>query len=174
MEFEAMLARSEKRLEDALLKYDEIISFAKRYYGNRHVNTLVQEVGKASVLRELDQPKQAIPIYREVIEIMQESDKKYTTIHAIIFNLASAYLQINQPEEAIRILLEDLNDIEDHYSIPYAELCMAIAKGYRQLQKPKEEKQYLLLSKPVFEKYYGSDHPKTIYVNDRLKELEDR
>ena len=89
-----------------------------------------------------------------------------------IFQLASAYLQTGEPEKAIELLIEDLNTIKDHDSVPYAEPCLLIAKAYQEVGNSEKEAEYLQLALPGFVRDYGADHAKTSYVRDRILQIQ--
>lgn len=172
LNFETLLARTEGDLKTAIEKGRENVELTRKFFGEQNFNFLNENAELAIVLNQAGQTEEAIAIYRDII---QQAKVLYPGLERLALwlnNLAVAYLTKEDPDAAIEALQDGLQYLNEENLVGKAESACNFAKAYRQLGDPVREKEYLLQAQPVFSTVYASGHPKTIYVEERLKELE--
>lgn len=124
----------------------------------------------ATVLQRLKRYAESIESYLELLAYAKETDN---TAFLSLFsnNLAVAYLELEQPENALPHLDTALELVRPQGGIALAEALRNRARAYRQLGDKQQEYACLAQASPLLDAVYGADHPRAAAARERLAEL---
>ena len=126
----------------------------------------------AIVLQRLKRYKEAIGTYQELLA-HAEATKDTHMRSAFRNNLAVAYLELEQPAEALAHLDVVLALVRSQGGIALAEAQRNRARAFGQLGDREQEYACLLEASPLLDASYGPDHPRSIAARQRLAELKE-
>ena len=171
LSYKAHLARVEKRYEDAIRLFTELIESHKQVDGPRHINVYIAEVERAKVYKESGRLEEAIALYEANIACVEKDYPNYQALHTMHCQLAGAYLDARMPEKARLLLQNDVAGFKDLQGAVHAEQCYLLSKAYQQKNDTEQELFWLKKAAPLMEASYGRDFPKRKYVRERLAAL---
>ena len=171
-DLEAKIVRLEGKQEETILICRELADMMGKLFGKTDLEYLTLRGEMAISLNLTGRTEEAITIYDDCID---KYKSRYKTPNARLQiwlnNRGVALISAERPEEAIQSLLEAQKLAESMEEIAKAEVCNNLGKAYRLLRDPEKEKEYLLMSAPIFTAFYGPENAKTVYVRNRLAEL---
>ena len=168
LSYRAHLARIRKNYDEAVSLFEELIDSHRRFDGENDINVRIQEVELAKVYKESGQPQKALSLYQTAISAVERDYPNYGALYAMHCQLAAVYLELRRPQEAAALLKADAERISDKGGAVYAEQCYLLSRACRQQEDAAAELAWLLRSDPLMKICYPEDHPKRVYVRERL------
>lgn len=140
------------------------------YYGKTDIYYIeLSQTG--TILIYLKRYPEAVEIYEEALAYAKAQQNGPMTAK-MSNNLAVCYLEMEQPQEALRLLDEVTAQARQTGGVLLGEVMRNRARAYRMLENPGQELVCLRESLPLLEASYGPDHPRSIAARERLAELE--
>lgn len=163
-------AMNQGRLEEALSECRKSVELVLEYYGKTDIYYIeLSQTG--TILIYLKRYPEAVEIYEEALAYAKAQQNGPMTAK-MSNNLAVCYLEMEQPQEALRLLDEVTAQARKTGGALLGEVMRNRARAYRMLENPGQELVCLRESLPLLEASYGPDHPRSIAARERLAELE--
>ena len=157
-------------LEASYSYYEEGLSLIEPYTGKDRNYYMVQGQ-MAIILQRLKRYEEAVNTYHRLLEYAQEIQDEYM-LHLFNNNIAVAYLEMKQPEQALAHLDAAWQIAKDMKGFQLGEIYRNQARAYRQLNDLEKEYECVKKSTPLLDANYGPEHPRSVEMRERLAELE--
>ena len=125
----------------------------------------------AVILQRLNRFQEAVEQYQRLLNYAEESDNAHL-LHIFSNNISVAYLEMAQPDNALRHLQTALIQARESGGIALAEVQRNRARAFGQLGDYTQEYTCLKEAFPLLTAAYGPDHPRTAAARDRLAQIE--
>ena len=163
-------AMNQGRLEEALSECRKSVELVLEYYGKTDIY-YVELSQTGTILIYLKRYPETVEIYEEVLAYAK-AQQNGPMIAKMSNNLAVCYLEMEQPQEALRLLEEVTAQARQTGGVLLGEVLRNKARAYRMLEDPGQELVCLRESLPLLEASYGPDHPRSAAARERLAELD--
>lgn len=157
------LVKALEHYQNAAQTYEEYLGKDTTYY------TIAGQI--AIVLQRMKRYEEAVDTYLELLEYAKEVKNAHLQ-HLFSNNISVAYLELGQPEEALKHLDNAIGFARKQGGIALAEALRNRARAYGQLGDEKQEYICLEEASPLLEEAYGVEHPRAEAARQRLAELE--
>lgn len=156
-------------LEKALDHYEKSIKLYEEYLGKDSTFYTIQ--GQiAIVLQRLKRYCEAEKVYLDLLNYAEKT-QNYRLLQLFSNNLSVVYLELNQPEDALKHLKTALRLAREIGGITLAEALRNCARAYGLLNEDRKEYSSLKEAVPLLIESYGENHPRTVAAKQRYEKL---
>ena len=157
------LGKALEHYQCALQTYEEYLGKDTTYY-------TIQ--GQAAIaLQRLKRYEEAVDTYLGLLEYAKETENAHLQ-YLFSNNISVAYLELEQPQEALKHLDNAIGFARLQGGISLAETLRNYARAYGQLGDTEQEYICLKEASPLLDEAYGAEHPRAEAARKRLAELE--
>lgn len=159
-------------LEASLKHYKNYVQIYEEYLG-KDSNYYTTQGQIAIVLQRLKRYGEAINTYLGLLEYAREVQDTHLQL-LFSNNISVAYLELEQPTEALKHLENAIGLAREQGGITLGEVQRNRARAYGQLGNAEQEYACLKEASPLLDAAYGVEHPRAEAARMRLAELEQR
>ena len=157
-------------LETALSCYKEGLELIEAHMGLERTRLLIH-LQIATILLRLKRYEEALESYQLLIVSAEEEKDEYM-LHFLHNNVAVSYLESGKPEQALEHLKIAYRYAEPLGGYALGEVCRNMARTYRAMQDTAQEHEWVEKASSLLDTSYGSEHPRSVEMRERLSELE--
>lgn len=151
------------RAEEARVELEKVLQKRKEVLGERHLETADAAAEFGNVLRRLGQPKAALPLLEQALDIYV-SHKDTNMVGWAYSAISNAYLELHDYDAAVLSAQRSLDNLlksvgEQHFLSANALDLLGLA--FMEKTNFVEARRHLERALAIRQQYYGPDHPET-------------